>query len=76
MGDKSWTETVDRVGHGIWQLLRDNPEVNYVRAEVQVADVPVVLDGDPVGGVTWVDESEAGDHRQVVLPDGQLARKP
>ena len=77
MGKPTWTDTMDRVARSLWEVVQRNPEVNYIRAEVALGDDrPVaVLDADPKEGVAWVDE-DGGNDRQVILPDGSLARSP
>jgi hypothetical protein len=76
MGDEKWTDKMDRIGHAMWELLQVHSEVGHIRTEVYLGaeDDPQILSSDVAGGVLWVDEV-AGDNRQVVLPDGQPARK-
>lgn len=76
MGDERWTDKMDRVGHAMWELLQAHPEVDHIRAELYLGaeNDPQVLSSDVAGGVLWVGEV-AGENRQVILPDGQPARK-
>jgi hypothetical protein len=72
---EAWATKLDRVGRALWELLHSHAELDHVRAEVilEPGGERQVLSTDVAGGVLWIDE-HGDDHRQVVLPDGRLAR--
>jgi hypothetical protein len=75
MEDETWTDKMDRVGRAVWQLLHSQTEVDHVRAEAHLGREgdPQVLSTDAAGGVLWLD-MDGKNHRQIILPDGSLAR--
>jgi hypothetical protein len=77
MEDEPWTDKMDRVGRALWELLHSQAEVDHLRAEIYVGREgdPQVLSTDVAGGVLWID-MDGTNHRQVILPDGSLARNP
>jgi predicted RNA polymerase sigma factor len=77
LGGEHWADRMDRLGRAIWELFHAHPEIGYLRAEVYLADddsSPEVLATDVAGGVLWVDDQDASNNRQVILPDGGFAR--
>ena len=72
---EDWTDKMDRVARAVWELLHGQREIDHVRVEASFGREgdPQVLSTDAAGGVLWLDV-DGDNHRQVIRPDGRLAR--